>query len=117
MTLHPMIRNSILVTSLIMLVMACSAIPAPKSFDQSLAYAYGTHTAIMTSAANALDTKLITVEDAEEVLKISDQARVVLDMAKATYVAGDVTTAEGQLQMAIGILTNLQIYLNSRIQK
>jgi hypothetical protein len=85
-----------------------------RSFDQQLAYAYSTHTAVLDSAANALEAGSLTVEDAEAVLAMADQSRVLLDSARLAAGAGDVTTAEGRLALATNVLQQLVAYLNAR---
>ena len=100
-----------------LIVTACALFPPAKSFDQSLAYAYGTHTALLTATTNAVTLGSLSPEDAGQVLKISDQARTVLDLSRMTAAGGDITTAEGQLAMAMNILTELQTYVNSKVKK
>jgi hypothetical protein len=48
------------------------------------------------------------------VLKITDEVRTALDAARLAAGAGDVSTAEGRLQLATSILVNLQAYLRTR---
>lgn len=107
-----------LIVALLMLC-ACSSLglqPA-ESFDQRLAYAYGTNTAVRTAAANAATVGTITKADAQFVLKQTDEARTLLDAARVAVNLGDPSTAEGRLQLAVGILTQLQTYLNARAAK
>ena len=85
-----------------------------KSFDQNLAYAYSSHTAVLEAASNALEAGSLTVEDAEAVLALADQSRVLLDSARLAAGAGDVTTAEGRLALATNVLQQLVAYLNAR---
>lgn len=98
---------------LLILASACASIglqPA-TSFTQRLGYAYGTHTSVLQGTTAALDAKEITSTDAEHILVVADQGRMVLDGAKVAFAGGDVTTAEGKLKLAAGILTQLQAYL------
>lgn len=85
-----------------------------QSFDDKLAYAYGSHTAIQKATATALDLKDITSADAEHVLKLADESRALLDAARTAANAGDVSTAEGRLLLASSILTQLETYLRTR---
>lgn len=85
-----------------------------RSFDQNLAYAYSSHTAVLESAANALEAGSLSVEDAEAVLALADQSRTLLDSARLAAGAGDVTTAEGRLALATNVLQQLIAYLNAR---
>ena len=85
-----------------------------KSFEDKLAYAYGSHAAVQTAAAQALDAREISSADGEAVLALADQSRVLLDAARTANLAGDVTTAEGRLALASSVLTQLETYLRSR---
>jgi len=98
-------------------LVGCAAFTTPKSFDEKLAYAYGTHTAVLNAAAVSVKTGDLSAEDGEYVLKISDQCRAILDAAKLASGTGDVNTAEGQLALAVNILTELQNYLRTRERK
>jgi hypothetical protein len=104
------------VPSVALLAGGCSTfgVQPARSFDQQLAYAYSTHTAVLDSAANALEAGSLTVEDAEAVLAMADQSRVLLDSARLAAGAGDVTTAEGRLALATNVLQQLVAYLNAR---
>ena len=108
--------KSIGLVSIVLLFFGCTALglaPA-KSFDQQLAYGYSTVASIRQSAANALTTGVIKVEDAEQVQKLADQARAGLDVARGASFKGDMTTAVGQLQLANNVLTQLAVFLQSK---
>lgn len=98
-------------TTIITTIVGCAAFTAPESIEQRLAYAYGTHTAVMEAAATSVGFGELTPEEGESVLELADRARIVLDSARVALGAGDPTTAEGQLALAVGILTELQNYL------
>lgn len=100
---------------LLLVLSACSTLgvaPA-QSFDQKLAYAYATHTAVLTTATNALSAGTIKSADAEQVLKLADESRALLDGAKAVS-STDPTMAGNKLALAASILTQLQSYLQAR---
>lgn len=108
-------RKLAIVPFLLVLLAACASLglaPA-SSFSDRLAYSYGTHTAVLTSATQSLEAGEISSEDASRVLKVADEARTALDAAKLAAGAGDVSTAEGRLQLATALLTNLQAYLRA----
>lgn len=86
----------------------------PQSVEQRLVYAYSTHTAILEATANGVAAGTLTPEDGERVLKLSDESRLLLDAGRAALSVGDTSTAEGRLVLALGILTQLQTYLNAR---
>lgn len=98
---------------LLLTLVGCASLglaPA-QSFDQKLAYAYGTHTAVLQAAASAVTAKTLSPSDGEQVLKLADESRALLDAAKA---AGDTATGGNKLALATTILTQLQTYLNAR---
>lgn len=98
---------------LALLLVGCAqfGLAPPASLTDRLAYAYGTHTAVLQATTAALEVRDIGVEDAQRVLTIADQARDALDAACLAIDVGDVSTAEGRLQLATAILTELQSYL------
>lgn len=93
----------------------CSAfgLTSPKGFDQSLAEAYGVHTAVVQATANALNAGSISVADAKAVRGLEQNARALLDTAKAAETAGDAAGAQKNLALAMTALTALQSYVNS----
>lgn len=101
---------------LFVLLSACSQLGlAPAdSFDKKLAYAYGTHTAVLQSATSAVVHKDITPDDGKQVLKLADESRGLLDAAKDLSVTGDLTGAGNKLVLATAILTQLQTYLRAK---
>lgn len=106
------VRLRIFLVALLTLLASCAQLglaPA-QSFDQKLAYAYGTHTAVLQAATSALTAKVITVDDAKQVATLADQSRALLDAAR---IAGDPTEASNKLLLATAILTQLQAYLQS----
>jgi hypothetical protein len=108
--------NKFAAVLVLVLLTGCASIgiqPA-RSFDQNLAYAYSSHTAVLDAASNALEAGSLTVEDAEAVLALADQSRTLLDSARLAAGAGDVTTAEGRLALATNVLQQLIAYLNAR---
>lgn len=101
---------------LTVLVSACGSggIVKPQNFEQQLAYAYGTHTAVLQATANAVSYGALTSKDGEHVLKLADDTYLLLSSAKVAVGVGDMATAQGQLALATNILTQLQAYLNSK---
>lgn len=100
----------------ILLLTACASLGlAPAStFNDKLAYAYGSYAAVQQAAATSLNNAEISSKDAENILALADKAKVVLDGARVAAAAGDAHTAEGRLQLAVSILAELQTYLRSR---
>jgi hypothetical protein len=101
---------------LLAFLMGCAQVgltPA-KSFDEKLAYAYGTHTAVLQTAAQAVNSKSMSSADGAQVLKLADESRTLLDAARIASKAGNVDTANGKLILATSILVQLQQYLQAR---
>lgn len=101
---------------LLFLLVACGSLglaPA-SSFEERLAYAVSQNAAVREAAALSVERKELSIDDAKRVLKITDEVRTALDAARLAAGAGDVSTAEGRLQLATSILVNLQAYLRSR---
>lgn len=109
-------RKLAIILPLLLILTACGSLglaPA-SSFEERLAYAVSQNAAVRKTAAVSLERKEIALEDAQRVLKITDEIRTALDAARLAAGAGDVSTAEGRLQLATSILINVQAYLRSR---
>jgi len=95
-------------------IAGCSSLglATPKGFDQSLAEAYGVHTAVVSATATALSSGALNSAEAEAVKKQADSARQLLDAAKAAEGVSNMASAQNDLTLALGALTALQTYLN-----
>lgn len=104
------------IVPLLLILTACAhlGLAPASSFEERLAYAVSQNAAVRETAAVSLERNELALEDARRVLKITDEVRTALDAARLAAGAGDVSTAEGRLQLATSILTNLQIFLRSR---
>jgi hypothetical protein len=113
------IRHYTAAAFLCCLLSACASmgLVSAQSVPQQLSYAYGVNAGLRNAAANSLNAGTIKVDDAEYVLKTTDQTRTLLDTAGAALSAGDTKTAEGRVVLAIGVLEQLQSYLTSKVQK
>jgi type IV pilus biogenesis protein CpaD/CtpE len=85
----------------------------PQTFEDRLAYAYGTNTALREASISALDARTITSTDMGHIMSVNGQVRVLLDQARS-FSGTDVSTAEGRLLAATKLLTELQNYLRAR---
>lgn len=114
MSRHPF--AAIAAVYVLFLVAACASVglQSATTFDERLAYAVSQNAAVRQAAANSLDAGEIKVEDAKFVLKTTDEARTLLDAAKVASGAGDVSTAEGRLSLAVSVLSQLQTYLRAK---
>lgn len=83
------------------------------SFDARLAYAYGTHTAVLQAASAAVTAGTLSKKDGASVLTLATQSRMLLDSARSVE-STDPTTAAGRLQLATNVLTEIQTYLQSK---
>lgn len=109
----------------VLLLAACAIVAGCQSlglapadtFEEKLAYAYGTHAAVQIAAARALDAKEISSDDGTTLLQLADESRVLLDAARLANSAGDTSTAEGKLLLASTVLTQLETYLRARATK
>lgn len=107
-------RAFIVTWACVLLLSGCKLLgfaPA-QSFQEKLAYAYATHSAVLEATTAALQSGNITVTDAQTVLKLSDQARALLDGAKTVY-ANNEADASNKLLLAASILTQVQNFLRS----
>lgn len=94
---------------------ACTSLgltPA-KSLSDRIAYGYSTLSAVQFAAANATNAGELSASDAEAVLKLADQSRVLLDGAKA-LLASDPKAAATKLDLAVAVLTQIQNYLRAK---
>lgn len=104
--------------ALLTVLVACAPLGliTPKSFSERLAYGYSQTTALRNVAANALNSGSMASEDGQYVLEVTDRTRTLLDAAKVTAEAGDPSTAEGRLTLAIGVLQQLSAYLERGVR-
>ena len=97
--------------ALMVAVFGCVSMETPKTFNERLAYGYASVAASRNTAAGLLERKRITAQQGKEVQALADNARTLLDGARATMGKGDVKTAEGQLQLALDLLIALETKL------
>ena len=95
-------------------LIGCEALRPPQGFDQRLAYAYGTYTAVVNSAAHGVEVGTLSVEDGESALGIAGNARQLLDGAYNAFILGDAGEADDKLLVALAVLSELQRYLERR---
>ena len=113
-----------IVASTLFFATACAQVglaPA-QSISEQIGYGYSTVTATRITAVQALAAGTIKAADAQQVQNLADQARVLLDGARAALpapcptaapCAQDTSTAAGKLALATGVLTQLQAYLKT----
>lgn len=99
---------------LLLLGAACASIEAPKSFNDRLAYGYASVAASRNTAASMLERGRISKDEGRQVQALADRARTGLDLARGFAGKGDTKTAEGQLALALSVLTQLETYLKGK---
>ena len=90
---------------IVLLLAACASITAPQTFEQRLAYGYGSVTAVRQTATDLLVRDRITVAQAEYVQEKANQARTYLDLAQGSPDPGQ---AQDNLQLALTILIAIE---------
>lgn len=95
---------------------ACQSVglAQPESFDQRWAYSQTAVTGLREASTRALDAKLIGSADMEHVIAIADRCSDLLRLARDAAGAGDLSTAEGRLALARGVLNELEAFLASK---
>jgi hypothetical protein len=96
-------------------VSACQslALEPAQTFNDKLAYAVATHTAVLQATTSAVTAGTLSSDEAATVLKGADNAKLALDAAKAAHEAGDEAGANTKLATALTALQALQDYLRS----
>lgn len=113
------LRNAFTLFAFALVLTGCAGLatePA-QTFTQKLAYAVGVHTAVLQATTSAVEAGTLGSSDAQSLLVQADQARLVLDAAKAANDAGDTAGANSKLAIALSGLTALQEYLRSHGSK
>lgn len=92
----------------------CTTLEAPKTFNERLAYGYVSVAAARNTTVGLLERKRISKPEAAQIQELANQSRAALDLARATYSSGDISTAQGQLDLAISVLGRLEAYLQEK---
>lgn len=105
-------------TALLVLTTACAqlGLATPETFNQKAAAAYGTVTQIRETASQLNDQKLISNDDAANVLASTDVARTGIETARKMNTL-DPTAADGKLEAIRAGLNAVMTYLASRQKK
>ena len=107
--------KALILLTVVLALAGCASLglTQPKGFDQSLAEAYGVHTAVLSATATAITAGTLSSADGTAINGMAQNARTLLDSAKAAETAGDAAGAQSKLVLATTALTTLQNYLNS----
>jgi len=97
------------------LLVACSSLglPTPETFNEKVAAAQASVTQVRQTATQLLNTKKISVADAENVLKSTDAASEGIAVARAMS-AQDPSAAQARLTLIVTALTAIQTYLATK---
>lgn len=90
---------------------ACASLATPKSFDQRLAYAYATNTAVRATAADFIIRGKISKQGGREILQKTDTVATTLGIARQYNTDGKPVDAVTALQAAELLLLGLQTQL------
>lgn len=104
------LKHTLAVFVLVLTACAGLGLQEANTFEKKLAYAYGQNTGFRQAATLALKQQKLTADEAEAVLKFTDNTRLFLNAAKG---APDLVHAQTNLTLALGVLTQLQTYLNA----
>jgi hypothetical protein len=100
----------------VMLLAACSLfnVEKPDTFNQRLAYVYGTEQAVAQQIAEKTRAGVISSDDNKRFVAMVENAKQVADGARAAMSGGDTSTAEGKLLLAKNVLTEVDAYVRSK---
>lgn len=107
-------KSLVLLIALALPACASLGLTTPKGFDQSLAEAYGVHTAVLSATAVAVSTGALSSSDATQVEQMARTARGFLDAARAAERTGNTAGASNELVLATSALAALQTFLNTK---
>ena len=104
------------VTALFLLIAACQlfGVEKPETFNQRLAYVYGTQTAVAQQIAEKTRAGLLGSEDNARFLRMVEDSKQIADGARTAMAGGDTSTAEGKLLLARNILVEVDAYVRSK---
>lgn len=96
----------------VLIVAGCQSLgmAQPQGYDQKVAYTRGQLTAFVNATAASVETGQLDKEDGRRVLNMAKEAREFMDAGDVAFAAGDLSTAEGRVALAIGILAQLKTF-------
>lgn len=101
---------------ILLVLAACQSLglQPPANLTQRIDNAYGNVTAVVNTAVAGRERGQLSVDEGEFISSLAKDARVVLQAADTLNKAGDASGAEGRLLLALGILQQLDSYLNGK---
>lgn len=105
------LKLSILPFLILLTACATLGLETAKTFNERAAYVHSNINGVVTATTNSLNAGAIKSDDASYVRDSAVRTRTFLASAETAYGAGDISTAEGRLALAEGILKQLQGYV------
>lgn len=99
--------------SVVLTACAAMGVPPPETFNQKVAVAYATTTAVRTTATALVEARKISADDAMNVQTSADAARAGIDVARKVH-AADPGAGNARLNAVMEGLKALSTYLASR---
>lgn len=101
---------------ILLVLAACGSLglEEAKTFEDRLAYAYGTNTAVREASTSVLNAGTISSDDMIYIKGVNDRLRLGLDAARDAARIGDMDTAEARLLMITQSLVALQNYMRAK---
>ena len=93
---------------LLSLVAACTTLAPAIGVSDKINYAYGGNATARDTCTALFKAKKFTVADANLCLKVTDDVRAALDLARAALQGGNTLTAQQKLDAARAILDELE---------
>jgi uncharacterized protein YfiM (DUF2279 family) len=115
-TLFVMRYNLVLFVAALLVACAQMGVPTPDTFNAKLAVGIGTVTELRQAATTLVLAHKISPDDADNVLKQTDNAAAGLTIARAMSTT-DQTAANAKLAASVAVLTAIKAYLASQGSK
>lgn len=100
-----------LIVFMSMLLTACAGFQTPQSMEDRVMYSQAQLIATYESIADLAEQGRISKGQAVDLLRLADEADVVLGLTKAALGGGDLSTAQQKLSLAQRVLLQLEITL------
>lgn len=107
-------RLTVFACLVVLAACAATGTVAPETFNQRLAYAEGVHSAVLDATDSSLNAGTLSSVAAGNIAAQADTAQTLLTAAKTADAAGDPTTANSKLAVALTALQGLQDYLRAQ---
>lgn len=98
---------------------ACTALGLERSqgIPDTIVQQYANVEGLANAGKRGADARLVSEKDGRAALKIASAAQDLLEGAEAAVGLGDLSTAEARLTAAIGLLEQVNAYLEPRLKQ